>query len=248
MTTALKVTIQNSRIVLSTLIILAVLPAMVLAAPGPAFGPGIDEITGIWIPEHYSDRLLTTEGAEPPLNDDGRMIYQQHIAAIDDPQPQFDRTRWCAGPGMPRIMFMPYPFEIRADGDFIGFIYSWYRWHRVVDMSGAEPEILIPMTMGYPVGHWEGKTLVIETRGTAGETVLDAYGLPHSEDMVLTERLQVLNDGRLQVRFTINDEAYFRQPWEMLMTYLPAPGMVSADDVCPDRIANGEPAVRKSLP
>jgi len=223
--------------------------ALPLAArDGPAFGPGMKDMLGTWLPERVAGRLLTEDGKMPPLNPQGAELYRARTAEKDTPQPQFDRTRWCAGPGMPRIMFMPYPFEIRADGNYVGFIYGWYRWHRMVDMRGQPADPVLPLTMGYPVGRWDGRTLVIETVGLAGETVLDSYGLPHSEDLVITERLRVLDDGRLEARFTFEDEAYFTEPWSTVMTYRRQPGTTVVDDVCPDRIAQGQPAVRGDLP
>ncbi len=63
--------------------------------------------------------------------------------------------------------------------------------------------------MGFPVGHCEGDTLVIRTVGLSDVTVLDATGLPHSDRMVLTERLRVLPDGRLEDRITIEDPDTF---------------------------------------
>jgi hypothetical protein len=218
------------------------------AADGPAFGAGIKGVLGTWIPETYSERLRTVEKAEPPLNPAGLALYRARAAEHDAEQPQFDRTRWCAGPGVPRIMMLPYPFEIRADGEYIGFIYEWYRWHRMVDMSGAKADPVVPQTMGYPVGRWEGKTLVIETIGIAGETVLDGFGLPHSERMTLTERVRALPGGRLEVRFTIDDSEFYTRPWTAVMTYKHPRNAVIVDDVCPDRIAKGERAVRRALP
>lgn len=219
-----------------------------LSREGPAFGPGMKPMLGVWLAEKHAERLLTDGGEAPPLNAAGAELYAARTAERSQPQPQFDRTRWCAGPGMPRIMFMPYPFEIRADGSYVGFIYGWYRWHRMVDMSGTKADPALPLTMGYPVGHWEDKTLVIETVGLAGETVLDAYGLPHSEDLTITEKLRVLDDGRLEARFTFNDSTYFTAPWSTVMTYRRQPEMTVGDDVCPDRMARGEPAVRGTLP
>lgn len=218
------------------------------ARDGPAFGPGMKPMLGVWLAERVSERLLTETGAAPPLNSEGAELYRARTAERSTPQPQFDRARWCAGPGMPRIMYMPYPFEIRADGDYVGFIYGWYRWHRMVDMSGAPADPILPLTMGYPVGRWDGPTLVIETTGLAGETVLDGYGLPHSEDLLITERLRVLDDGRLEVRFTFKDDAYFTAPWSTVMTYTRRTDLSVEDDVCPDRIAQGQPAVRGTLP
>ena len=145
-------------------------------------------------------------------------------------------------------MFLPYPFEIRADGNYIGFIYGWYRWHRMVDMSGAKADPVLPQTMGYPVGSWDGSTLVIRTTGIAGETVLDGFGLPHSEDLTLTERVRALSHDRLQVKFTIDDNAFYTSPWSTAMTYRRLKNVIVQDDVCPDRIAAGEAAVRKELP
>lgn len=218
------------------------LPA-IAAAQTPA-----DKLRGTWMPTTYYEKLVAEDGSPPPLTAEGSELYAERSAAYSDPDRQYDRTRWCAGPGVPRIMFMPYPFEIRADGDFVGFIYSWYRWHRVVDMSGREPDPVLPQTMGYPVGHWEGDTLVIKTVGTTDETVLDEYGLPHSEDMVLTERLDVLPDGKLRARYTIDDEQFYTRPWTVAMTHDRAQDVVMGDDVCPDRIAAGEPAVRRPQP
>jgi hypothetical protein len=102
--------------------------------------------------------------------------------------------------------------------------------------------------MGYPVGHWDGSSLVIVTTGIAGETVLDGFGLPHSEGMTLTERVWAISHDRLKVRFTIDDRAFYTSPWSAVMTYRRLKHLVIQDDICPDRIAKGEAAVRKELP
>lgn len=205
-------------------------------------------IEGTWLPTAYSPSLLTSDGKTPPLTAEAADLYRARIADKGNPDRQFDRTVWCAGPGMPRIMFMPYPFEIRIDRDFVGFIYGWYRWHRVADMSGAEADPILPQTMGYSVARWEGDTLIVETVGTTDETVLDAMGLPHSEDMRIVERIRRLPNGQLEDRFTITDPGFYTAPWEAVMTYRAAPEMVVGDDLCPDRLRAGEPATRVSLP
>ena len=223
---------------------LAVLAASPLLADDD---PRAAAIEGTWIPTSYSDGLLTSEGKAPPLTEEAAELYRERVAEIGDPDRQYDRTLWCAGPGIPRIMFMPYPFEIRADGDFVGFIYGWYRWHRVVDISGAEADAVLPQTMGYPVGHWDGDTLVIETTGFTDETILDAQGLPHSEDLRVTERIALLPSGELEDRFRIEDPEFYTAPWDAVMTYKRSDAVVG-DDVCPDRIHNLEPATLSALP
>ena len=198
---------------------------------------------GVWVPDKSPANLLTVDDQRPPLTKNAAALYDKRIEQKQAGDTSFDRATWCAGPGMPRIMFMPYPFEIQSSGHFIAFIYGWYRWHRVVDMSDDEPDIPFPTTMGFANGHWDGDALVIRTVGLSDVTVLNSSGLPHSDDMALTERLRVLGDGRLEDRFSIEDPANYSRTWETVMTYHRSPNAKVEDDVCPDRIAHGEPAV-----
>lgn len=228
----------------------ALLCTLVLAACGSGVEAprGPDALLGVWVPDSAPERLLTVDGKPPPLNAAAAAVHADRLQRLAAGDASFDQASWCAGPGMPRILTMPYPFEIRSDGDYLAFIHGWYRWHRVVDMTGAAADPVLPLTMGYPVGHWEGDTLVIRTTGLIDSTLLDASGLPRSEDMVLTERLSVLANGKLENRITIDDPESFAQPWETVLHFHRDAGVAVGDDVCPDRMASGEPAVRTDMP
>jgi hypothetical protein len=206
-----------------------------------------DSLLGIWVPDG-APRELTADGAPPPLNEEAAAVYAKHKERYAAGDAGYDPTTWCAGPGMPRILTMPYPFEIRRSGDHLAFIHGWYRWFRAVDLNGPEPEPRIPTTLGFPVGRFEGDTLVIRTVGLTDATVLDASGLPHSDQMVLTERVRVLPDGRLEDRITIEDPDTFTQAWETVLTFHRDAAARVTDDVCPDRLARGEPAEQLSNP
>ena len=209
---------------------------------------GPDALLGVWVPDVAPQQLLTADGKSPPLNAEAAQVHAARLERVAAADTAFDQTTWCAGPGMPRILTMPYPFEIKRDGDYLAFIHGWYRWHRVVNMAGVEVNPPLPLTMGFPVGRFEGDTLVIRTTGLSDVTVLDASGLPHSEQLVLTERLRVLPDGRLEDRIGIEDADTFTQPWETILYFHRDPTAQVTDDVCPDRIARGEAAVRREQP
>ena len=226
-----------------------------LAACSPGSGEvgatnGPDAVLGIWVPDAAPERLLAVDGSPPPLTREAASLHAERLALRQAGDTSFDQTTWCAGPGMPRVLTMTYPFEIRRDGDFLAFIHGWYRWHRVVDMAGGavDDDPPVPLTMGFPVAHWEGDTLVIRTVGLSDVTVLDATGLPHSDRLVLTERLRVLADGRLEDRLTIEDRDTFMAPWDAVLHFHRDTAARVVDDLCPDRIAAGEPAVRTALP
>lgn len=220
------------------------LAATSLASAAPRAQDPQSALVGVWAPDSPTERLL----AGAPLTPEAAKLHAQRLKERNQPDPQFDRTRWCAGPGLPRIMLMPYPFEIRAERGYLAFLFGWYRWHHLVDLSGRPADYVLPTSMGYSTGRWVGRALDISTVGLDDQTVLDASGLPHSDQMKLDERLRILPNGHLEVRFTIEDPAFYTRPWTSAATYHRAPKVRIKDDVCPDRIAHGEPAVAGEAP
>jgi len=207
-----------------------------------AAAAGPEALLGVWVPDAAPRGLLTSKGKTPPLTAAASKLYTERRQRLSKGDASFDPTTWCAGPGMPRILTMPYPLEIRADASRIAFIHGWYRWFRIVDLGAGTADPPLPLTMGFPVGHWEASGLVIRTTGLSDTTVLDASGLPHSEQLTVTERLRVLPDGRLEDRITIDDPENYTQSWDTVLTFHRDASARVTDDVCPDRMARGEPA------
>ncbi len=207
-----------------------------------AAAAGPEALVGVWVPDAAPRALLTSRGTTPPLTAEAAKLYTERRQRLAKGDASFDPTTWCAGPGMPRVLTMPYPLEIRADANRIAFIHGWYRWFRIVDLGAGTPDPPLPLTMGFPVGRWEGNTLVIRTAGLSDATVMDASGLPHSEQLAVTERLRVLPDGRLEDRITIDDPENYTQSWDAVLTFHRDASARVTDDVCPDRMARGEPA------
>lgn len=237
-----------SGVVLAAALVLAGCGSGSPEGPGAAVATGPDALLGVWVPDAAPRQLLTVDGKAPPLKPEAAAIHDGRKQQLAAGTADFDPVTWCAGPGMPRILTMPYPFEIRRAGDYIAFLHGWYRWFRTVDLSDREVEVPFPITLGFPKGRWEGDTLVIRTVGLADTTVMDASGLPRSDQSVLTERLRVLPDGRLENRITVEDPETFTQPWETVLTFHRDPAARVTDDVCLDRIAAGEPAERLDVP
>jgi len=207
-----------------------------------AAAAGPEALLGVWVPDAAPRGLLTSKGKTPPLTAAASKLYTERRQRLSKGDASFDPTTWCAGPGMPRILTMPYPLEIRADASRIAFIHGWYRWFRIVDLGAGTADPPLPLTMGFPVGHWEASGLVIRTTGLSDTTVMDASGLPHSEQLTVTERLRVLPDGRLEDRITIDDPENYTQSWDTVLTFHRDASARVTDDVCPDRMARGQPA------
>jgi hypothetical protein len=200
-------------------------------------------VAGTWLVIEATPALRAADGAPPPLRPEAKALYEKRIAARAAGDASFDRTTWCATPGTPRIMLLPYPIEIIVNEHKAAILSGWYRRFRIVHMTDAKLEAVFPTPAGLSTGRWEGDELVIRTVALRDDTILDGIGLPHSEDMTLTERLRLVNPDTLEIRFTIEDAAHYTQPWDAIVRYQRQKGQHVQDDVCLDRIKAGAPAV-----
>ena len=70
-----------------------------------------------------------------------------------------------------------------------------------------------PTWNGYSVGHWDGDTLVVETRGYRDGLWLDASGKPLTDQAKTIERIRRPNYGNLEVEITVDDPKAYTAPW-----------------------------------
>lgn len=227
--------------ILTTLALSAVETSCAAAANASA-----PDLNGVWLVEKDLKALRTDAGSLPPLTSSAQASYQERWAAFQNGGIDFDRTKTrCAAPGVPRAMFLPYPFEIVQASEQLVFVLGWNHQFRHVPLGSGDPsESYFPSAMGRAGGHWEGETLVIETIGFTDDTLLDETGLPHSENLHVTERLRLIDRGRrLENRIHIEDSKAYSQSWETTVTYRKLPGANIQEDVCVERIRSGKSAI-----
>jgi hypothetical protein len=147
-----------------------------------------------------------------PLTPAARAALEAFDFAADDP------TVNCAPKGMPTIMEQPYPMEIVDRGDTIELLIEEYDTRRVVHMRPTGTSV--PGPLGYSVGRWEGRVLVVvTTRSTWGH--FDSVGIPLSIDAVLVERFALSADGaQLDYTLQVTDGATFTAPVELKKTFI----------------------------
>jgi hypothetical protein len=72
-------------------------------------------------------------------------------------------------------------------------------------------------------------------------SLLGASGMPHSDQLRLTERYRLADGGKALIdEMTIDDPQTFSQPWKTRATYkrMP-PGTEIQEDVCRERVLKG---------
>jgi hypothetical protein len=74
--------------------------------------------------------------------------------------------------------------------------------------------------MGESRGHWDGETLVVETRNFDGSATYRGA----SENMRLTERYTRVGPATIDFRLTVEDDSTWAQPWTAAFTMRPTEG------------------------
>lgn len=198
----------------------------------PRLGPAPGE-SGYWIPTR---NVLAEDGAEvemsphglladlddaarvAPLQEWALQLYEfrqrNHLAS----DPTFLECRPPAGPrkyldafGIQLLEDRPLErvFVVQGGGN--------HDWHLIYTDGrphdgGFQLDDGNLLYYGRGVGKWDGDTFVVETEGFNERFWLPG-GLPHTEHMVVTERLTRTDYGTLEVELTIDDPGAYTRPW-----------------------------------
>ncbi|HMB74503.1 MAG TPA: hypothetical protein VKQ06_13095 [Gammaproteobacteria bacterium] len=133
--------------------------------------------------------------------------------AVDEYHYLDDMALRCVSPGVVRVSGWPYPLEVIQTDDQLTILYESFHEVRRIHIDGRGfPEHLPPRAMGYSVGHWDGSTLVVETRQlTAG--FVDLAGQPLSENARVVERMSLEDGGQTyRSEMTIDDPENYNRP------------------------------------
>jgi len=122
----------------------------------------------------------------------------------------------CYLPGVPRANYMPYPFQISHNKDYLFFAYEYAGAVRNVYLKDPGPAPT-DSWMGQSVGHWEGDTMVVDVTGFNDSTWFDRAGNFHSDKLHVVERYTPRGPDILQYEATIEDPATFSRPWKISM-------------------------------
>jgi hypothetical protein len=136
--------------------------------------------------------------------------YKNRLTA--DPEAQ------CYLPGVPRITYMPHPFQIFQFPDRVVILYEYLHTTREIFTDGSRhPTMPVEFWMGDSRGRWEGNTLVVDVTLFTGDTWFDRAGNFHSDALHVVERYTRTGPDHLLYEATIEDPKVFTRPWTMRM-------------------------------
>jgi hypothetical protein len=121
----------------------------------------------------------------------------------------------CFMPGVPRIMYMEFPFHIFQMRDHVAMTFEWSQVHRLIYTNGSKHAQGIEFWMGDSRGRWEGDTLVVEVTNHNDKTWFDMAGNFHSPALKVTERYSMLDPDTIRYEATMEDPKVFTRPWKI---------------------------------
>jgi len=140
----------------------------------------------------------------------------------------------CIPYGMPTMMSIAtYPMEVLQTPGQVTIIGEAFTEVRRIylDRPPMKIEEVPPGYYGRSVGKWEGDTLAIETVGIA--TNVNGYqGLPHTNQLRITERMRLLAPDVLHDQITLDDPAVLQKPVTYTLAYRRLPKYEMVEFVC----------------
>jgi hypothetical protein len=117
--------------------------------------------------------------------------------------------------------------RIAQSPDSVVISYEMLTDSRVIALDGRDhaPDN-VKQYIGNSRGHWEGDTLVIETRNFNGKTAVggNGIGVRHSDQMTMTERLTRVDPSMIEYVATVNDPLTYPVPFTVRMMWTNQPG------------------------
>jgi hypothetical protein len=182
---------------------------------------------GVWLP--YSgvlERLVNPDDADaetekqfpgrPKVRD---VPFQQWARALYDYRNgnQFEPHTRCKPSAGPRQFLTPYGVEFvdlpELKRVFIIDLGGPHAYRTIYLDGRNHPKDLTLSYYGHSIGHWEGDTLVVDTRGFNEGFWFDRSGLPHTEQLHMIERFTRTDSKTIQYQVTIDDPGAYTREW-----------------------------------
>jgi hypothetical protein len=193
----------------------------------PRMAGGRPNLQGIWqvrnragynLEDHHARlgmpaTFSVVEGGKIPYQDWALKKREANFANREKEDP----FRQCYMPGVPRIMYIDFPFQVFQSNAHVAMTFEWTNVHRLIYTNGSKPAQGIEFWMGDSRGRWEGDVLVVEVTNHNDKTWFDMAGNFHSEALKVTERYPMIDADTIRYEATMEDPKVFTRPWKISM-------------------------------
>ena len=188
------------------------------AAGAPPF-----DLTGNW--------FIDTEGGKKPenwrfgppypkLTPEAQKHFDISASLAKENRVYRDDIAECYPAGLPLIMTRYWPMAMVQIPTAVYMVSGFFNSFRTVFLDGREhtaSDVAIPTANGESVGHWEGDTLVVDTRYFVDDHHwMDQGGrsIPAGDQLHIVERIRLIKDvDQLEIAYTMTDPEHWEGEW-----------------------------------
>jgi hypothetical protein len=178
------------------------------------------------------------DGRQPPINEAGRARQQASAGRGTFANDRFDSFDdfslydRCIGRGISNGMgaaIYGNGIQIFQSPETVTITYEMIHETRVIRLDN-KPYPEIAQFTGNARGHWEGDTLVVESRGFQDRTTVG--GAPNSANLRTTERIRRVDPEMIEYRITINDPDTYTAPFTVRTMWTTQPNYYAYEYSC----------------
>jgi hypothetical protein len=124
----------------------------------------------------------------------------------------------CYPAGMPVIMTRVWPIAMIQLPTAIYMVSGFENALRIIYLDGRKHTPIDEVVRSYngeSIGHWEGDTLVVDTRSMIADKHVIDDGIPVSDDFRMIERIRLVNGGKtLETEWNLIDPTMWEGEWK----------------------------------
>ncbi len=208
-------------------------------APPPTDGDSNKGYNNFWIDpgssygkvkgEYRSSWIISPEDGQVPYSAEGRKLRMAAFRAggdegsgragmFDGPEirPVGDRCLISfgssAGPPMNNVMYNNH-YQFIQTPSHVAILVEMNHDTRIIDIDGKHNPAAVKEWFGSSIGHWEGNTLVVETKNV--HPIQEARGaFPISTKGKVIERFTRYSDDEMLYEFSVDDPIYYKEQWK----------------------------------
>ena len=181
--------------------------------------PAPIDLTGTWLID-FSTWMFNPM---PKLKPEYQKSFETAQKAFKEGKVYHEDVGLCWPPGLPVMMNRVWPINIIQLPTSIVIIANFENQVRWVYMDGrqhTDPDLYVPSYNGESIGHWEGKSLIIDTTNFETKRHWVREGVPVSDKFHVIEKVSLSDDGQtMEIEYTMTDPDIWEGEWVSKKVY-----------------------------
>jgi hypothetical protein len=180
----------------------------------PAF-----DLTGTWfvdLSQGFGKFRFGSEGY-PDFLAPGQQAVREAAEARKKGEDYRDSIGACFPAGLPMVMTRVWPIAMIQLPTVIYVLSGFNNEFRPIYLDGrnfSDPDQVVPSYGGESIGHWEGDTLVVETRYVEPNQHYIDSGIPITDAFRVIERMKLVSGGKqLEIEYIMTDPDVWKGEW-----------------------------------